>query len=163
MQFLDQIGTFMNAIPEIGKVMSVTHYIKEIHQAMNEGDPEFYHVPNSRNLISQYMLLYESEFETFFNLDYTKLRVAAQIKDIDSRRSAEIEEEINNFIMANAPNGVKAEVTGTAFLALRTNNYLVRNLAGSFFIAFIVVTLLMVILLSMLRDMERRADLIETT
>ena len=92
------------------------------------------------------MLLYESEFETFFNLDYTKLRVAAQIKDIDSRRSAEIEEEINNFIVVHAPNGVKAEVSGTAFIALRTNNYLVRNLAGSFFIAFIVVTLLMVIL-----------------
>ena len=146
MQFLDQVGAFMSAIPEIGKVMSVTQYIKEIHQAMNDGDPAFYHVPNSRNLISQYMLLYESEFETFFNLDYTKLRIAAQIKDIDSRRSAEIEEEINNFIMANAPSGVKAEVTGTAFIALRTNNYLVRNLAGSFFIAFIVVTLLMVIL-----------------
>jgi len=146
MQFLDRVGAFMSAIPEIGKVMSVTQYIKEIHQAMNDGDPAFYHVPNSRNLISQYMLLYESEFETFFNLDYTKLRIAAQIKDIDSRRSAEIEEEINNFIMANAPSGVKAEVTGTAFIALRTNNYLVRNLAGSFFIAFIVVTLLMAIL-----------------
>ena len=146
MQFLDRVGAFMSSIPEIGKVMSVTQYIKEIHQAMNDGDPAFYHVPNSRNLISQYMLLYESEFETFFNLDYTKLRIAAQIKDIDSRRSAEIEEEINNFIMANAPSGVKAEVTGTAFIALRTNNYLVRNLAGSFFIAFIVVTLLMAIL-----------------
>ena len=146
MQFLDRVGDFMSSIPEIGKVMSVTQYIKEIHQAMNDGDPAFYQVPNSRNLISQYMLLYESEFETFFNLDYTKLRIAAQIKDIDSRRSAEIEEEINNFIMANAPSGVKAEVTGTAFIALRTNNYLVRNLAGSFFIAFIVVTLLMAIL-----------------
>ena len=146
MQFLDRVGAFMSAIPEIGKVMSVTQYIKEIHQAMNDGDPAFYQVPNSRNLISQYMLLYESEFETFFNLDYTKLRIAAQIKDIDSRRSAEIEEEINNFIMVNAPNGVKAEVSGTAFIALRTNNYLVRNLAGSFFIAFIVVTLLMAIL-----------------
>ena len=146
MQFLDRVGAFMSSIPEIGKVISVTQYIKEIHQAMNDGDPAFYQIPNSRNLISQYMLLYESEFETFFNLDYTKLRIAAQIKDIDSRRSAEIEEEINNFIMANAPSGVKAEVTGTAFIALRTNNYLVRNLAGSFFIAFIVVTLLMAIL-----------------
>jgi predicted RND superfamily exporter protein len=38
------------------------------------------------------------------------------------------------------------EVTGTAFLALRTNNYLVYNLAGSFLIAFGVITLLMVFL-----------------
>ena len=73
------------------------------------------------------MLLYESEFESFVNIDYTKLRIAAQIKDIDSRRSAEIEQEINNYILSRIPDGLKAEVTGTALLALKTNNYLVNK------------------------------------
>jgi len=39
-----------------------------------------------------------------------------------------------------------AEVTGTAFLALRTNNYLVKNLLASFLVALIIITFLMVIL-----------------
>jgi predicted RND superfamily exporter protein len=113
---------------------------------MNDGDSIFYKLPESRDLISQYMLLYESEFESLLNVDYTKLRIAVQIKDIDSRRSAEMEKEINDFITLTVPNGLTVEVTGTAFLALRTNNYLVYNIGGSFFIAFGVITLLMVFL-----------------
>ena len=84
------------------------------------------------------MLLYESEFESFINLDYTKLRISAQINDIDSRRSAEIEEDINKYIVSRIPDGLNAEVTGTALLALRTNNYLANNLLASFFIFYIL-------------------------
>jgi predicted RND superfamily exporter protein len=146
LNFMDQLSQFIGKIPEVGKVLSVSDYIKEIHRAMNDGDSIFYKLPESRDLISQYMLLYESEFESLLNVDYTKLRIAVQIKDIDSRRSAEMEKEINDFITLTVPNGLTVEVTGTAFLALRTNNYLVYNIGGSFFIAFGVITLLMVFL-----------------
>jgi hypothetical protein len=120
--------------------------MKEIHRAMNEGDPAYYKIPESREMIAQYMLLYESEFESLINIDYTKLRIAIQIKDIDSRRSTEMENEINNYILSIVPKGLTVEVTGTAFIALRTNNYLVQNLAGSFLIAFGVITILMAFL-----------------
>lgn len=144
--FLDQLSQYIGTIPEVGKVISVSDYMKEIHRAMNDGNPDFYKIPESREMISQYMLLYESEFESLMNIDYTKLRIAAQIKDIDSRHSNEMEKEINDYIASIVPNGLTVEVTGTAFLALRTNNYLVYNLAGSFLIAFGVITLLMVFL-----------------
>ena len=90
------------------------------------------------------MLLYESEFESFVNLDYTNLRISAQIKDIDSRRSAEIEKDINSYIVSRIPDGLNAEVTGTALLALRTNSYLVNNLLASFFIALLIITFVMI-------------------
>ena len=144
--FADNLATYISKIPEIGKVVSVSDYLKAINQAMNEGTKSFYSLPSSREVISQYMLLYDSEFNSLINSDLTKLRVAAQIKDIDSRRSAEIEKEINTYIDTVIPNGMTAEVTGTAFLALRTNNYLVKNLLASFLVALIIITFLMVIL-----------------
>ena len=144
--FADDLATYISKIPEIGKVVSVSDYLKAINQAMNEGTKSFYSLPSSREVISQYMLLYDSEFNSLINSDLTKLRVAAQIKDIDSRRSAEIEKEINTYIDTVIPNGMTAEVTGTAFLALRTNNYLVKNLLASFLVALIIITFLMVIL-----------------
>ena len=144
--FLDQLSRYVSNIPEVGKVVSVSDYMKEIHRAMNDGDPTFYKIPESREMIAQYMLLYEGEFESLMNIDYTKLRIAAQIKDIDSRRSTEMENEINNYILSIVPNGLTVEVTGTAFLALRTNNYLVKNLTNSFLIAFGVITILMAFL-----------------
>ncbi len=144
--FLDQLSRYVSNISEVGKVVSVSDYMKEIHRAMNDGDPTFYKIPESREMIAQYMLLYEGEFESLMNIDYTKLRIAAQIKDIDSRRSTEMENEINNYILSIVPNGLTVEVTGTAFLALRTNNYLVKNLTNSFLIAFVVITILMAFL-----------------
>ena len=144
--FSDQLSKYISNIPEIGKVVSISDYLKEINKAMNEGNNAFYKVPLTRDIISQYMLLYDSEFSSLINADYTKLRIAAQIKDIDSQRSAEIEENINNHISLIIPEGLTAEVTGTAFLALRTNNYLVYNLLASFLVALIIITLLMIIL-----------------
>ena len=142
--FLNDVSKYTSEIPEVGKVISVSDFLKEIHQAMNDGNPDYYIIPPSRELIAQYMLLYESEFESFVNLDYTKLRISAQIKDIDSRRSAEIEKDINNYIVSRIPDGLNAEVTGTALLALRTNNYLVNNLLASFFIALLIITFVMI-------------------
>ena len=144
MFFLNDLSKYVSEIPEVGKVISVSDFLKEIHQAMNDGNSDYYVIPSSRELISQYMLLYESEFESFINLDYTKLRISAQINDIDSRRSAEIEKDINNYINSRIPNGLNAEVTGTALLALRTNNYLVNNLLASFFIALLIITFVMI-------------------
>ena len=144
MFFLNDLSKYVSDIPEVGKVISVSDFLKEIHQAMNDGNSDYYVIPSSRELISQYMLLYESEFESFINLDYTKLRISAQINDIDSRRSAEIEKDINNYINSRIPNGLNAEVTGTALLALRTNNYLVNNLLASFFIALLIITFVMI-------------------
>ena len=144
--FSDKLSKYISNIPEIGKVVSVSDYLKEINKAMNEGGASFYRVPLTREIISQYMLLYDSEFSSLINADYTKLRIAAQIKDIDSRKSAELEKEINNYITSIVPDGLTAEVTGTAFLALRTNNYLVYNLLASFLVALIIITLLMIIL-----------------
>ena len=146
MSFLNDLAQYISTIPEVGKVISVSDYLKEINQAMNDGNSDYYQIPQSREIISQYMLLYESEFESFINIDYTKLRIAAQINDIDSRRSAEIENDINEYITSRIPDGLGAEVTGTAFLALRTNNYLVNNLLASFFIALLIITFLMIFL-----------------
>ena len=53
---------------------------------------------------------------------------------------------INKYITSQIPDGLGAEVTGTAFLALRTNNYLVNNLLASFFIALLIITFLMIFL-----------------
>ena len=144
--FTDELASYISKIPEIGKVVSVSDYLKAINQAMNDGDKSFYQVPLSREIISQYMLLYDSEFNSLINSDLTKLRIASQIKDIDSRRSAEIEKELNTYIASVIPEGITAEVTGTAFLALRTNNYLVKNLLGSFLVALIIITFLMIVL-----------------
>jgi uncharacterized protein len=58
LEAVSDLQAFMETDPNIGGVMSIANYIKRMHQAMNNGDPTFYAIPNNQRLISQYLLLY---------------------------------------------------------------------------------------------------------
>ena len=127
-------------------MVSMADYIKEFNRAMNNGDNEFYSIPQTRSAIAQTILIYGDEFNSLVNFDYTKARISGRVKDIDSRRATEIINDINNYIMIHMPSYINVEITGTTFLALATNNYLVNDLITSFMAAFILITVLMIIL-----------------
>jgi len=143
---LDLIQQYVSSIEDVGKMVSMADYIKEFNRAMNDGDNEFYSIPQTRSAIAQTILIYGDEFNSLVNFDYTKARISGRVKDIDSRRATEIINDINNYIMIHMPNYINVEITGTTFLALATNNYLVNDLITSFMAAFILITVLMTIL-----------------
>jgi predicted RND superfamily exporter protein len=48
----------MESDSNVGGVMSLVDYVKRMHQAMHDGNPTFYAIPDNERLISQYLLLY---------------------------------------------------------------------------------------------------------
>ena len=52
------LETFMEKDPRIGGVTSIADHVKRMHQAMHNGDPAFYAIPDNQRLIAQYLLLY---------------------------------------------------------------------------------------------------------
>ena len=48
----------MQTDPTVGGVTSIADHIKRMNQAMNNGDPAFYMIPDNPRLIGQYLLLY---------------------------------------------------------------------------------------------------------
>jgi len=143
---LDLLQQYVSSIEDVGKMISMTDYIKEFNRAMNDGNNEFYSIPRSRSAIAQTILIYGDEFNSLVNFDYTKARISGRVKDIDSRRAAEITNDINNYIMNYMPDYMGIEITGTTFLALATNDHLVHNLTTSFMAAFVLITIVMIIL-----------------
>jgi hypothetical protein len=143
---LDLLQQYMSSIDDVGKMVSMTDYIKEFNRAMNDGNNEFYRIPQSRSAIAQTILIYGDEFNSLVNFDYTKARISGRVKDIDSRRAAEIKNNINNYIMIYMPDYMDIEITGTTFLALATNDHLVHNLTTSFMAAFVLITIVMIFL-----------------
>ena len=49
---------FATSLPEIGKSSSFADVVRLLNQEMHEGNEDFYVIPDSRNLVSQYLLLY---------------------------------------------------------------------------------------------------------
>jgi len=52
------LEAFMQIDRNIGGVVSIADHVKRMHQAMNNGDPAAYVIPDSQRLIAQYLLLY---------------------------------------------------------------------------------------------------------
>ena len=84
----------LSSFPEIGKTISAVDYLKEMNQAFHEGDPAFYAIPASRDMVAQYIFLQEEQFETLVNFDYSSARLAGRIADVTSRRAQEITDEV---------------------------------------------------------------------
>jgi uncharacterized protein len=55
---VSDLEAFLEADENIAGVTSIADHVKRMHQAMNEGKPEFYAIPDERKLIEQYLFLY---------------------------------------------------------------------------------------------------------
>ena len=55
---MSDLETFLESDPHVAGVNSIADQIKRMHQAMNNGDPAFYAIPDNARLIGQYLLLY---------------------------------------------------------------------------------------------------------
>jgi hypothetical protein len=58
LKVVSDLEDFLAKDPAIGGVSSIAGHVKRMHQAMHAGNPEFYAIPDSQPLISQYLLLY---------------------------------------------------------------------------------------------------------
>lgn len=82
---MDDIQHFLDSQPHVGKTLSMANFIKRMNQAMHGDDPAYYRVPDSRNLISQYLLLYSmsgepGDFDSYVDNDYRLANMTAFIK-----------------------------------------------------------------------------------
>ena len=135
--FVNKIQKKINSIPEIRKTISVVDYLDIINDNFNEESEEKSYLNDE--LIFQYFVLNEDIFQNLINFEYSKTRISARIKDINSTRAKEIVKEINEWKSENIPDDIQISLTGTTLMALKVNDYLVNNLIISFLIAFGVI------------------------
>ena len=136
-ELVDKIQKKLNSIPEIRKTISVVDYLDIIHNNFNEESKEKSYLNDE--LIFQYFVLNEDVFQNIINFEYSKTRISARIKDINSIRAKEIVKEIDEWKSENIPDDILISLTGTTLMALKVNDYLVNNLIKSFLIAFGVI------------------------
>lgn len=83
-QLVEEVKTFQLT----KKVSSLLDIIKDMNQVLNAGDPAYYRIPQSREMIAQLLLLYENaggvEAEKWVDYDYQRLRLMVEITDYNS-------------------------------------------------------------------------------
>jgi predicted RND superfamily exporter protein len=151
----DKLETYLSSVEGVKSVVSPALIIKDLNQAMHEGDPAYYAIPENRELIAQYLLLAslsgKDPFENYITYDEKRCRVTARMLDIGSKRTGVILAELENFIKGNLPPAYDVRVTGTTRLIMSVNRQVSYDLVSSLALAFGIVSILMALLFRSLR------------
>lgn len=147
---LEEIESWLQERGTLGPINSIADYLKEINQALNGDDPEFYRLPSSREMTAQFLLLYESsganeDLSDIKDFDNRFTRLVVPVVNMQaSVMQAELE-AIEAYLDENYP-ALEAVVTGTMALYTVQDTYISEGMALSFFIALGVITLFFITL-----------------
>ena len=161
MNNLEALGQFAEAYRNengenfVGKTLSIVNVLKETHKALNENRDEFYAIPQRRELIAQELLLFENsgsdDLERLVDPQFSQARFSARVLRDDAAAYVDFVRELGGE--ARRLFGREAEVTVTGALKLLTEtiHLVMLSVAESYAIAFLVITVLMILLLGSVR------------
>jgi predicted RND superfamily exporter protein len=150
-----EIYTFKGENYFIGKIVTITQMLKEIHKALNENNESFYVIPKDENLIAQEFLLFENsgsdDLEEIVNSKFSKVRLSIKAPWVDSVEYVEMIDKLQNLLDKEFKDSATVSITGILPILSSTITKSIKSSIESYIIAFIVIALLMVLLIGNLK------------
>lgn len=139
----------------VGKALSITDVMKEIHQALNENRPEFYVVAKDKNLMAQEILLFENsgtdDLEDFVDSQFSQARITIKMPWIDAFDYHDILTKVDTYTKEHFKSPTTVTITGMIPLLADTISSAIDSAGLSYMIAFGVIALMMMALLASVR------------
>jgi len=115
---MDDLATFVQTQPHVGKVMSMAEFIKRMNQSMNADDPAYYRIPDNRNTIAEYLLIYSmsgepGDFDPYVDYDYRLANMVIFTHSDNTSDMLELWKNIQGFVAERFPPNVKVNVGGS--------------------------------------------------
>ena len=109
---------FAESQPDVGKTISMADFIKRMNQAMNGDDPKFYSIPDSQDLVSQYLLLYSmsgepGDFDSYVDYDYKVANLTVFLKTDSSAYVQDLIAKLRTFTTQHFPDTVVVSFGGS--------------------------------------------------
>jgi len=154
---LEAFSIWLRSQPEVTHVSSFTDIMKRLNRSMHGDDPDWYRLPDQRNLAAQYLLLYEMslpyglDLNSRINLDKSATRVTVTLDTLPQKDIIEVIDRAEAWLRQNVPPAMQAKATGAIvmFVHLAVRNII--GMMGGTALAFLLISLLLVFALHSLR------------
>jgi predicted RND superfamily exporter protein len=142
----------------VGDTRSIAEYIKRMAQAMNEDREEEFAIPNSRELVAQYLLLYSMsgdpvEYDDLIDYDYQAANLSVLLRTdqlaVVGRQVRRMEAALDKHVRSL---GASATITGSAMIQSTVLNMILTSQIYSLATACVLVMVFMSILFRSIRD-----------
>ena len=154
---LDAFAGWLRSQPEVTHVNSFTDVMKRVSKSMHGDDPDWYRLPDERNLAAQYLLLYEMslpyglDLNSQINVDKSATRLTVTMETIPTDRMRALAKRAEGWLAANAPPAMAAEASGVALMFAYLSERNIRAMLTGTAIAFLLIAGILIVALSSLR------------
>lgn len=147
LKLIEKVQTFINAQTGVDVTVSLVDFIKDMNESFHNEDPRYYKLPENQELISQYLLIYDSDnIDDFVNDTYDHSRLSARLSIHSSSEKFALINKIQQYINgceATEKNDIKMRITGKAIQEVDIIHSLVKGQISSLLLAFIIIAICM--------------------
>lgn len=158
-EFLRKVEKFtlwLKSQAETSQVFSYLDTVKRLNQDMHNGDPSWYKIPDSKELASQYLLLYElslqggQDLNDLINNDRSRLKLTVFFKPVKNSQLIELETRIDNWLEQELPS-LKASGASQSLMFAHLGNQVINSMIEGSIFALALITVVLIIGLRSLR------------
>lgn len=145
---LEQLEQTVRDFKLTKRTSSILDIIKDMNQVLHSDSAKYYRLPETRQEVAQMLLLYENaggtESEYWMDYDYKYYRMMVECSGFNSEIAQEEMDKIHQKAKELFPEA-KVSVVGMIPQSLKMIEYLIQGQLKTFFIAMVVITVLMMI------------------
>lgn len=145
LNYIEKMQKYLNSRSDIKKTLSFNDFIKDMNESFHNENPEYYRIPESRELVAQYLILYNSDdIEEYINSDYSHARIMVRTVHHGSKAIRKQIGEIRAFVRSNSPPvGLAVRVTGDGAEEIELSRELVDNQIITLIITIVAISILL--------------------
>lgn len=142
--------------PHVGKSKSVVDYLKTINKAFHDNDPKYHVLPSSKEMISQYLLIYslaDSSRTLDGLIDYDRRIAKISIRGTlnSSASIMNFSKQINELCAEILPPNVSCKTTGDAVVFATSARNVSHGILFGFGLAALAISVVMLVLFRSLK------------
>ncbi len=137
------------------KTYSIVDVLKDINQSFHDGDRAHHVVPDTRELVAQYLLLYEmsggAEVDEYVSSDYSRANLELRVKLKETSFYQRLVDDLDSYLYKRPLRASSVSLTGMGALWLKLQDYITLSQIRGFLLAFSVIAVLMCLLFRSLK------------
>jgi len=147
LRLMDGLQTGALELENVGDTISLTTYLRRLHSSMNAADPAFDVIPDSSDLVAQYLLLYEMSGDPdnlwkVVDVDFKSANITIQMKSDDTRTIQRVIDYVDAQASEFARLGITIRYAGSGYKSLIFSDLILQGQMSSLGLSVLIVFIL---------------------
>jgi len=132
-------------------VNTIADRIKSLNRDMHDGDPNFFRIPDRRELAAQYLLMYElalpfgQDLNCYIDVDKSASRFSVHLQSMSANELCRLEALAAQWLVANAPKQMQIRGSGISLIWARIAKRNIGDMLWASFLEILIISGLMLL------------------